>query len=256
MTIVIKISSNEGREDCQQLKGTQASLGTTVIAVTILLILSILFSRVIVTVLVLVLRVVGNQLYSSLSLLARQSMLMLTELPVFERFFQLEYSESYTCNMHGDARIEGYHYCMPLAILLALNYSSFILTVGIIGVNSHARDMYGNSQSQGTCVLLEIPSMHKLVQYFQSLYTCRNEDIYELKGVHIANFAVDLCLSSVEYCRMSNVNSLSQCSCKQCCAIAIYAVCYSVINPCGYWTSGTLSALFLVMGIYCTMRWV
>ena len=38
--------------------------------------------------------IVGNQLYSSLSLLARQSMLMLTELPgmvtVFERFFQLE----------------------------------------------------------------------------------------------------------------------------------------------------------------------
>ena len=61
---------------------------------------------------------VGCQIYSSLSLLARQSMLMLTELPemvtVFERFFLLEYSESYTCNMHGDARIEGYHYCMPL----------------------------------------------------------------------------------------------------------------------------------------------
>ena len=55
---------------------------------------------------------VGNQLYSYLSLLARQSMLMLTDLPemvtVFERSFQLEYSESYTCNMHGDARIEGY----------------------------------------------------------------------------------------------------------------------------------------------------
>ena len=57
---VIKISSDEGREDCQQLKpkGTQASLGTTVIAVTILLILSILFSRVTVNVLVFVLRVV------------------------------------------------------------------------------------------------------------------------------------------------------------------------------------------------------
>ena len=60
---------------------------------------------------------------------------------MFERFFQLEYSESYTCNMHGDARIEGYHYCMPLETLLALNYNSFILTVGIIGVDSHARDM-------------------------------------------------------------------------------------------------------------------
>ena len=61
---------------------------------------------------------VGNELYSSLSLLARQSMLMFTELPgmvtVFERFFQLQYSASYTCNMHGDARIEGYNYSMPL----------------------------------------------------------------------------------------------------------------------------------------------
>ena len=174
---------------------------------------------------------VGNQLYSSLSLLARQSMLLLTELSemvtVFERFFTLKYSESYTCNMHGDARIEGYHYCMPLETLLALNYNSFILTVGIIGVDSHARDMYGNSHSQGTCALLEIPSMHKLVQYFQSLYTCRDEDIYELKGVRIANFEVDLCSSSVEYCGISNVNSLYQCSCKQWFTVAVYVLlCY------------------------------
>ena len=89
-------------------------------------------------------------------------------------------------------------------------------------------------------VFLEIPSMHKLVQYFQSLYG--NEDIYELKGVHIATFEVDLFLSSVEYCSISNVDSY-QCFCKQCCAVAVDAMCYSVINPCGYWTSGTLSAL-------------
>ena len=60
--------------------------------------------------------IVGIQLYSSLSLLARQSMLMLTELPgmvtVFEQFFHLEYSDSYTCNINGDPRIEGYHYCL------------------------------------------------------------------------------------------------------------------------------------------------
>ena len=58
---MIKISSDEGREDCQQLKPkgrTQASLGTTVIAVTILLILSIFFSRVTVNLLVFELRVV------------------------------------------------------------------------------------------------------------------------------------------------------------------------------------------------------
>ena len=100
---------------------------------------------------------VGYQLYSSLSLLKRQSVFMLTKLPqmvtVFERFFQLKCSESCACNMHGDARIEGYHYCMPLETFLTLTYKSFILTVGIIGVNSHARDMYGNSHSHGTYVL-------------------------------------------------------------------------------------------------------
>ena len=67
---------------------------------------------------------------------------------------------------------------------------------GYKAFDSHARDMYGNSHSERTCVLLEIKSMHKLVQYFQSLYG--NEDIYELKGVHIANFEVDLLSSSLE----------------------------------------------------------
>ena len=51
---MIKTFSDEGREDCQQLKPkeTQASFGTIVIAVTILLILSILLSRVSVNLLV------------------------------------------------------------------------------------------------------------------------------------------------------------------------------------------------------------
>ena len=88
--------------------------------------------------------IVGIQLYSSRSLPARQSMLMLTELPgtvtVFEQFFHLEYSDSYTCNIHGNNRIEGYHYCIchshgtAFETLFALNYISFILTVAIIGV--------------------------------------------------------------------------------------------------------------------------
>ena len=57
---VIKICSDEGRDDCQQLKpkGTEASFGTTAITATILFIISILFSRVTVNVLVFVLRVV------------------------------------------------------------------------------------------------------------------------------------------------------------------------------------------------------
>ena len=80
---------------------------------------------------------------------------------------------------------------------------------------------------------VEIPSMHKLVQNFQTLD--RNEDIYELKGVHIATFEAHLFSSNVEHCSISNVNSY-QCSCKQCCPIVVYAMCYSLINHCGYWT--------------------
>ena len=57
---VIKICSDKGRDDCQQLKpkGTEASFGTTVITATILFITSILFSRATVNVLFFVLRVV------------------------------------------------------------------------------------------------------------------------------------------------------------------------------------------------------
>ena len=86
--------------------------------------------------------IVGIQLYSSLSLLTRQSMLMLKSLPgmvtVFEPFFHLEYSDSYTCNIHGDPRIEGHHYCIchsqntAFETLLPLNYNPFILTMAII----------------------------------------------------------------------------------------------------------------------------
>ena len=56
---VIKICSDEGRDDCQQLKpkGTEASFGTTVITVTIVFIISILFGRLTVNVLVFLLRV-------------------------------------------------------------------------------------------------------------------------------------------------------------------------------------------------------
>ena len=125
--------------------------------------------------------IVGIQLYSCLSLLARQSMSMLTELPgmvtVFEQFFHLEYSYSYTSNIHH--YFIGHSQVTAFQTLLALNYNSFILPVAVIGVgiysteaggynafDSHARDMYHNSHSEGTCVLLEIPSTHKLVQYF------------------------------------------------------------------------------------------
>jgi len=60
---------------------------------------------------------IGNELYSSLSQLARQSFLMLTELPamltVLDKNYQLDYSASYTGTIHGDSAI-AIQYCMGL----------------------------------------------------------------------------------------------------------------------------------------------
>ena len=119
---------------------------------------------------------IGNQLYSSLSQLARYSYLIQTELPtmlnVLDTNYQLEFSESYTGTVSRETAIEGYnHYCTSLQIafesLLSQNYTSFILTVGCIGVSiyfngdigfkifdSHARDVYGRAHPRGTCGLL------------------------------------------------------------------------------------------------------
>ena len=56
---------------------------------------------------------------------------------------------------------------------------STALRLGDDVFDSHARDMYHNSHSEGTCIVGN--TIHaKLVQYFQTLH--RNEDIYELKG--------------------------------------------------------------------------
>ena len=126
--------------------------------------------------------IVGNQIYSSLSLLARQSMLCSQNcqewLQCLSYFSSLNTVKVIlvTCMMMPELRGITTVYATGSAFekLLALNSYSFILTVGIIGVaiyniegggykvfDSHARDMYGNSHSEGTCVLLEIKSMHK-----------------------------------------------------------------------------------------------
>ena len=51
---------------------------------------------------------------------------------------QLEYSESYTGNVHDEPTIEEYQYCMGLKrafeSLISEQYRSFILTVGCIAV--------------------------------------------------------------------------------------------------------------------------
>jgi len=118
---------------------------------------------------------------------------------VFETDYELQYSETYTGTIHQAATIEGYQYCTSLdrafQSLISENFNNFVLTIGCTAVAiycngnmglkifvSHARDIYGGSHPQGTCVLLEVSSLNNLVHYFQSIH---NHDIFELKGVKI-----------------------------------------------------------------------
>ena len=98
---------------------------------------------------------IGNQLYSSLSQLTRQSFLMQTELPtllnVFETDYELQYSESYTGTIHQEATIEGYQYCTSLGralqSLISENFNNFVLTVGCTAVAIYCKDNVGIEKS-------------------------------------------------------------------------------------------------------------
>ena len=48
--------------------------------------------------------------------------------------------------------------------------------------DSHARNLYGRGQLQGTYVFLEVLSLDSLVHYFQSIH---DNDIFEVRGVQI-----------------------------------------------------------------------
>ena len=79
--------------------------------------------------------------------------------------------------------------------------------------DSHARDLSGKGQPQGTCVLLEVPSLDSLVHYFQS--THNNDIFFEVKGVQIENVQN----------RMVSQNSLNETiNFNLSCAVALYSL--------------------------------
>ena len=106
----------------------------------------------------------GNELYSGLSCLSRQSYLLLTEVPemiiVFNINYQLQYSPSYTGTIHGTCEVQDFNYCVTFAnamqALPGQNYNSFLLTMLSTTVgfccngegkfkifDSRGRDLYG-----------------------------------------------------------------------------------------------------------------
>ena len=120
---------------------------------------------------------------------------------------------------------------------LSQNYTNFILTVGCICVSIyynvdmvfkifdyHARGfVYRRGHPQDTCVHLEALSLDSLVCYFQSLH---NDDIFEVKGVHI-NEVQNSTVLPHNYAHETINSNLS-------CAVAIYSLCYSIIKSYSY----------------------
>ena len=86
-------------------------------------------------------------------------------------------------------------------------------------------------------MLLELPSLNSLAQYFKSKH---NNDIFEVKGVKISEVQLDniICQNIT-----SKVNEFNQS-----CAVAIYSLCYSKVKSSSYWNSNTLSSIVLGKG--------
>ena len=225
---------------------------------------------------------VGNELYTRLSQSAGQDLLMLTELPevlcLRDTMYRLKYSDSYFGSVHNcnDCTIEAH--CVPLInafeLLLGDDFTSFILTIttctvgilvksnGIVKVfDSHSRDSQGMFDPCGTCVLVEIASIYKLVEYFENLYLGIIGAVYELKGVEISTDVTGSdCQTTPKACPPVNIENLNRtelisdssleiesdtlfCSCTGCCFICFYAICFSILKEISYWNENTLDAI-------------
>ena len=225
---------------------------------------------------------VGNELYTRLSKSAGQDLLMLTELPevlcLRDIMYRLEYSDSYFGNVHNfnDCTIEVH--CLPLIeafeLLLRDNFTSFILTITTCAVailvksngtfkvfDSHGRYSEGMFHPCGTCVVLEITSLDKLVKYFENLYPGIIDAVYETRGVQISTDVImteSVVLMTPEASPSVNIENLHRnelisdsslesetlfWSCKRCCFICLYAICFSILKELRYWNEATLDAI-------------
>ena len=221
----------------------------------------------------------GNELYTRLSHSAGQQLLMLKELPevlcVRETMYRVKYSDSYFGNVHNFNDYTVDSHCLPLIeafeLLLRENFKSFIVTITIctVGVllksngtfkvfDSHSRDSEGMFDPCGNCVLIEIASLDKLVEYFENLYIGSKDAVYELKGAQILTDGtgnVDLTRReislpvNIENLNVNQINSVGSqesdtfCSCPGCCFICFYAICFSVLKDIRYWNENTLDAI-------------
>ena len=158
-------------------------------------------------------------------------------------------------------------------LLLRDDFKCFILTIttstvailkknnGIFKIfDSHSRDSQGMFDPCGTCVLVEIPSIYNLVEYFVNLYLGTIDAVYELKGVEISTDVTGsgYCETTLKACVPVNTENLNRtelisdtslesdtllCSRGGCCFVCFYAICFSILKEISYWNENTLDAI-------------
>ena len=94
-----------------------------------------------------------------------------------------------------------FNYCTSfedaIQTLTLQNYISFLLAIGCttVGIycidvggykifDSQSRDVHGMAHPQGTCVLLEVPTLRELKNYYQTLHT-NSGSLFELREIKI-----------------------------------------------------------------------
>ena len=126
--------------------------------------------------------------------------------------------------------------------------------------DSHARDIFGMPHPSGSCVLLEFHSCSNLTEYLKIFY--KPDVIFELKGVKVSNVEYNKQLQNVNsketvtgtYTTNTNINmdcsslpadisNHSSILYTQECSIYLYAVAFSTILRCSYWTCQTEIAI-------------
>ena len=144
--------------------------------------------------------------------------------------------------------------------LLRDDYNAFIITVGIYTsaiycipngrykvFDSHGKDLLGMAHPLGTCTLIEIDSLNNLVQYFCAFFAETINTTYELKGVSVCEMQIDGLNSTAgsrEITYSDSVNmEVNLCSCKECCAISFYAICFSTLLSSVYWNCDTVESI-------------
>ncbi|KXJ13769.1 ATP-dependent DNA helicase PIF1 [Exaiptasia diaphana] len=205
-----------------------------------------------------------------------------TTVSIFECNYEMQYSSSYTGNIHDISSSIDFEFCMPLRnavqILVEQNYNMFLMTIqcntvaiycknngGFKIFDSHARDVFGFPHPQGTCVLIDTNSYETLISYFQNLYARSNNSniSFELRGVCISelrlnsdsvsqnnpkvnlhNNETDKLITTDNSSVHNNTSNVPNDATRHYrSAILYYCIGFSIIKSCKYWNSETLDSI-------------